>query len=48
MNKQKGKQMNYSAVFLFNREDGPYNNAVQLPTTQPFYFPMSDGSRDEL
>ena len=30
--------MNYSAVFLFNREDGPYNNAVQLPTTQPFYL----------
>ncbi|XP_078309546.1 uncharacterized protein LOC111106113 [Crassostrea virginica] len=30
------------------REDGPYDNAVQLPTTQPFYFPMSDGSRDEL
>lgn len=30
--------MNYSAFFLFNREDAPYNNAVQFPTSRPFYL----------
>ena len=30
--------MNCSVLFLFNREDGPYDNAVQLPKTKPFYL----------